>query len=111
MQRPGPMQDAFRDHHSLARIQFDGAAFEVDEQAAIGDVEEFVIVVVLVPVIFALDDTEPYYGIVHLAERLVVPLELASFRERLGVDPFERWEKNIQAGFVGKAHATDYTAP
>ena len=53
--------------------QLDGAVFEVDDESTLDHVEELVEVIVLVPVIFALDDAEPDDRVVHLAERLVVP--------------------------------------
>jgi hypothetical protein len=46
---------AFRHHEALPRGQIDGAILEIDQEVAFDDVEEFVVVVVLVPVVFALE--------------------------------------------------------
>ena len=49
------------------------AVFQVDEEPALDDVEELVLVVVLVPVVLAPDDAEPDDRVVDPAEGLVVP--------------------------------------
>src|SRR6516165_7938957 len=43
--------------------------------------KEFVVVIVLMPMILALHDAEAYNGIVHLAERLIIPLVGAGLHE------------------------------
>src|SRR5271167_685433 len=48
------MQDALWDDGALPRSKFHRAAFEIDEQLPCDYVEEFVIIIVFVPVIFAL---------------------------------------------------------
>lgn len=45
--------------------------------------EELVVVLVFVPVIFALHDSEPDDGVVDLGERLVVPL-IATVGDEVG---------------------------
>src|SRR3712207_4084621 len=47
------------------------------------DVEEFVIVVMLVPVIFALHDAKSHDRTVHSDRRLVIPLILAGINQSL----------------------------
>ena len=64
------------------------------------DMEELVVFVVLVPVVLALEHPQPYHRPIHLAERLVIPLEFASIRKSFGIDYFKRFVENIQAGFV-----------
>ena len=81
---------------TLLGYEFDGSVFEVDEEAAVDDVEEFVFVIVFVPVKFALHDAEPDDAVIHLAEGLVVPLVLAGFDERFEIDELERIEFCIQ---------------
>jgi len=43
-----------------------------------------------VPVVLAFNDHEPYDRIVHLAERLIVPLVLTSVDAPLNIDAFQR---------------------
>jgi hypothetical protein len=60
---------------------------EVDEQPALEHEEELVLVVVLVPVEVALDDTQAHDGVVDLRQRLVEPRLM---RGGLGRDVDER---------------------
>jgi hypothetical protein len=94
------MQNTFRNYKPLAGRKFDGAALQINEQLPLYDVEEFVIVGVLVPVILALHDSETNHRVIHLTERLVVPLVRACIRERLLVDNFEGFVIDVQAGVV-----------
>src|SRR5262249_60335655 len=48
------------------------------------------------PMILALHDAEAYNGIVHLAERLIIPLFGAGLHERRHIDEFERIELNVE---------------
>jgi len=58
----------------VARLERDGvAAFDVDDEPAVHDEEELVLVVVLVPVEVALDDAEADDGVVDARQRLVEP--------------------------------------
>src|SRR5262249_250332 len=54
----------------------------------------------LVPVVFPIKYAQAHHRLVHLAQRLVVPLELALIREFLLFDNFERLVVNVHAGFV-----------
>ena len=72
------MHHTARDRKSLLGHELDGAVFEVDEEPAVDNVEELIIGIVLVPVILTLEDAQANNRFVHLAERLVVPLEFAS---------------------------------
>ena len=94
------MHDAFGNDDSLARAEVDGARVvfcgggvlridEIDEQTAFDDVEELVLLLMVVPVIVSLDDAEANDGIVHVAERLVVPRVRGSVRGQLFFDYFE----------------------
>src|SRR5690242_20499776 len=83
------MQNSLGDHHALPRTEFHGAAFEINQQLSFDDVEELIIVIMLVPVIFALHHTETNYGAVHLAMRLVVPLVSAGIGEGAFVNYFQ----------------------
>jgi hypothetical protein len=68
----------------LGRAEVDGAGIvfcggrvlridEIDEQTAFDDVEELVLPLVVVPVIFPFDYSKANHRIVHLAECFVVP--------------------------------------
>jgi hypothetical protein len=89
------MDDSLRNDEALSRLERDGTIFEIDKQLALDHVEELVVCVVLVPVVRTLDDAQPHNGFVHLAERLVIPLEVAGVREKLGVDDFQWFVQNV----------------
>jgi hypothetical protein len=57
---------------------------------------------VLVPVVFAFDNTETDHRFVYLAESLVVPLVLAAIGDGFVIDYLKRSVQNIQAGLVGE---------
>jgi len=84
-----------RHNETLARRKIDRAIFEVDEQTPVDHVKEFIEFFVLVPVIFALDDTEPDDCIVHLAERLVPPFFRALIGELAHIDDLKRFMQDI----------------
>jgi hypothetical protein len=58
------MQDTLGNNGSLSRTKFDRSAFEVDQQLPLDYVEEFVVVIMLVPVVLTLytprRTTEPF---------------------------------------------------
>src|SRR5438270_4083964 len=102
LRRPRPVNYAFRYNESLARSEFNGAVFKIDEQLAFDYVEKLVVIVVFVPVIHAFDDSNSYHRSVHLAERLVVPLMRSCVGKRFFVDQLQRLMQNIQSSVVGK---------
>ena len=67
----------FGHDETLPRREFYDAVFEVDQQLAFDDVKELIVLVVLVPVIFALIMRRAD-GLIDLAERLVEPLNSPS---------------------------------
>jgi hypothetical protein len=71
---------------SLSRREFNRVVFKVDQQLSLYDIKEFVIVVVLVPVILSLHNTETNHRIIYLTEGLVVPLVLAPIGKSLLID-------------------------
>jgi hypothetical protein len=93
-------------HHALghdeALLGFEGdrAAFQIDDELPGDDIKKLIVGVVLVPVIFALDDSQANDRFVDAAEGLVVPGKLALIDERSDVDYFEGRMKNVEAGFV-----------
>ena len=83
---------------ALARLEREGLVVEIDEQAAFEHVEELILVVVLVPVVFALDHGEAHDRAVDFAQRLVEPLVRAGVGQRFFVDEFERADRERRGG-------------
>jgi hypothetical protein len=67
------VDDALGDDEPLPRPQLDHPAFQIDQQQPVHAVKEFVFVVVLVPVVLALNDAEADDRIVDLTQGLIVP--------------------------------------
>ena len=67
------MNDAPRDNEALLMPKLNTSLLEVDNETALKDKEKLVVVVVFVPVVFALHDPETNDRIVYLTQRLVVP--------------------------------------
>jgi len=107
------MHDAFGNDDSLARAEVDGAGIvfcgggvvridEVDEETAFDDVEEFVLPLMVVPVIASLHDAEANDGIVHVAKGLVVPGVRGSVCRQLLFDHFEGLVPGLKDGEIRK---------
>jgi hypothetical protein len=98
-----------RHNVTLPGRYFDSPAFEIDQQFSVDYVKEFIVGVVLVPVVFALNNGHANYRIIHLAERLVVPLVRARIGQGLLVDQLHRLVENVQARLIrislGAAHS------
>src|SRR5439155_5718110 len=93
---------------ALARRELDRAALQVDDEPPRDDVEELVLVVVLVPVVFPLHHTESHHGVVDLAERLGVPGMGAGVEQRLDVDELERPVADVEVSIVGIRRAVGH---
>ena len=104
------MQDAARHDKALSRAEFDRTSLQIDDELALNDIEELVVGVVLVPVILALHHTESDHGVIHLAERLVVPLELASVDQRLEVDNFKSAIEDVETCLIGLSGGLGHSA-
>jgi len=87
---------------ALPRHKLNYAIFEIDEEPPIKHEEEFVDVVMFMPVILTLHHGHPDNRIVHLAKRLVVPFVGASVSQLLHIDNFERSMQNVEVSFVRK---------
>ena len=109
------MDDGFGNYKSLPWQERNGAVFEpipnIDQQLAIHNVEELIIVVVLVPVVFALDSGHAHHGIIDLAQSLIEPLEIVGAGNRMDIDDLERAVQDVEASFVregrGFSHGAD----
>jgi len=58
---------------ALPWSQFDGLTLEINEKVPVENEEEFIIAIVLMPVILSLQYAKPDDGVVHFAKGLVVP--------------------------------------
>ena len=61
------MQNSFGYDKALPRSEIDDAVFQIDEQPSFHDIEELIVVIVLVPVVLAFDDTHAHDRIVDFA--------------------------------------------
>ena len=75
LRRSRAVHDAFGHDESLARLQHDSPILEIDQEKSLDDVEELVEIVVLVPVILSLHDTDSHDRVVDPAQRLVEPTD------------------------------------
>jgi len=94
------MHYALGNHHSLTRPQSDGPVFQINRQFSLDHIEELIIHIVLVPVIFSLHYTQPDHGIIYATKRLVVPLMRAGIRQGFFIDQLQRTVLNIEVGYV-----------
>src|SRR6266404_4873305 len=96
------MLNSARHDEALFGSKIDRAVFQIDQETSIDHVKEFVDVRVLVPVIFAFDDSEAHNGVIHSTQRLVPPFVGAVVHELLHVDQLQRPVQNVQVRLVGK---------
>lgn len=94
------MPDAFGNDESLPWLQINRAIFEINDEVSLQDKEEFVVVIMFVPMVLTLHDAEANNRVVHLAERLVIPLIGAGFDQSRNVHQAERWKLDIEVGSV-----------
>ena len=103
------MHDAFRYGEALVRQEFDDPPFlKVDQQAAVNDIEELVLTIMLVPMELAFDDTEPYDAVIDLAQGLVRPALGQFAANLLDVDQLEETVFDTQidgVGMLGQRHS------
>jgi hypothetical protein len=95
------VDDARRNDEALAGVELDCFVFEVDEEPSFNREEELVIVVVLVPVIFAFNDADANNGVVYFAEGLVEPLVIPGVGD-VDVDDFEWTVEDVEPGLIGE---------
>src|SRR2546427_234261 len=81
-----PMPNPFRHHETLPRSKINDLVFKIDQEMAVENEEEFVDVIMLVPVVFALQNAEPHDRVVHLTKSLVVPFVRARIDQLLNID-------------------------
>src|SRR5260370_35448166 len=96
------MPNPFRHDESLLRSKIDSFVFKIDQEMAVENKEEFVDVVMLVPVVFALQNAQPHDRVVHLTKSLVVPFICARIDQLLNINDLKRLVENVEIGFVRK---------
>ena len=94
------MLDAFGNDKSLVWLQINRAIFEIDDKVPLQDKEELIVVVMFVPVVLALQDPEANNGVVHLAERLVIPFIRARFHHGWNVHQVKGRKLDIEVSGV-----------
>ena len=89
------------DGERLPRPEFNGVgAVEFDAEQPVQDEEELILLVVFVPVEFALHDAQPHQGIADLDEGLVVSGIAGLVDQRLDVDRLQGGEQRLVANRV-----------
>jgi len=96
------MPNPFRHDETLPRSKINDLVFKIDQEMAVENKEEFVDVIMLVPVVFALQNAEPHDRVVHLTKSLVVPFVRARIDQLLHVDDFKRSMQSVQVSLVAK---------
>ena len=96
------MPNPFRHDETLPRSKINDLVFKIDQEMAVENKEEFVDVIMLVPVVFALQNAEPHDRVVHLAKSLVVPFVRARIDQLLNIDYFERLVQNVEESLIRK---------
>ena len=111
------MAHTFGHDKALLRGQINDAIFEIDQETAVQNEEELIDVLMLVPMVFALNHRHPNDRIVHPAERLVVPFIGAGVSQFLHIDYFKRSVQNVEVslvreffGALSRIHAANVTA-
>jgi hypothetical protein len=98
--RSRPVDHSSRDRKPLVRSERYRPALQVNQQRALQDEEELVLLVVLVPVEFPFQDTEPNHAVVDATEGLVEPPLLARRDEAWHIDELEKTELHVQVDVV-----------
>ena len=95
------MQHTFGNDKSLSGREVDRSLFQINQQPALDNIEKLVVIIVLVPMILALDHANANDRRVDLAERLIEP-RLTGVRKRFLIDHLQRSVQNIKSRIVGE---------
>jgi len=98
------MAYAFRNDEAVTRAELNAPILKVDQEAALDYIEELVLVIVLMPVVFALHDSKPYHGVVHCTKGLVVPGVDAVICKLLYVNEFKAAKADVHVVDVPILH-------
>jgi hypothetical protein len=96
------VHDTFGHDKTLAWSEIDETVLKLNQKVTLEHEEELVFVIVLVPVVLALHHAESYNGIVHLAERLVVPGVTAGGDKLRYVYNLKWFVMDVEMSCVGK---------
>jgi hypothetical protein len=109
------MDNPLRNYEALPRSKFNYPMFQINEEPSLNNVEEFIILIVFMPVVFPFENTQADYGAIHLAERLVEPLVCAHIGHCFLVNCLQRAIFDIETCFVrkilwGRSSVNSYTS-
>ena len=93
------MQHAFGNDKSLSGHEVDRSTFQINQQPTFDNIEKFVVIIVLVPMILALDDANADNRSVDLAKRLIEP-RFTRVGQRFLVDHLQCAVQNIKPRIV-----------
>lgn len=96
------MQDSFGNRKTLVRIQVNRPALKVDQQLPVKHEKEFIVVVMLMPMILSPNDANPHYTVVHSGEGLIEPLIFTFPNNSWNIDYLEVLELNVKLSYIGK---------
>jgi hypothetical protein len=85
---------------SFLRTKLNGSTLQIEDQQAFQHKEEFIINIVLVPVMFAVPDAETDDGVIDPAKSLVTPIHLACVDHGRNVNRCKRWKSDRWIGGV-----------
>src|SRR5262245_46106017 len=107
--RPGSVHHSLGHRESLLGIELHGAPLQIDDEFALDDIEEFIFLVVLVPVKFTLYHAEANDAIIHLAECLVKPLVFRFLLQSSNIDQLQGIEPHVRVNRVWRlsSHCID----
>ena len=80
------MRHTLWNDEALIGQELDRSPLEIHDEPTAQDVEKLIVIVVFVPMVLALHDAEPHNGVVHLAQRLIVPLVGDGPRKLVDID-------------------------
>jgi hypothetical protein len=83
-------------HEALSWSKFDGLTLQINDEVPVEDEEEFIVAIVLMPVVLALQYAKPNDGVVHLTKGLVVPPVGACLNQRWNIDHAQGRKLNIE---------------
>jgi hypothetical protein len=90
------MHNTPRNDETLIGQKFNRSTFEVDDELSTQYEEELIVVVVFVPVVFALHHAQAHYRVVYPTECLVVPLVRDGLGQRRHIDQLQWIELDVE---------------
>ena len=84
------MNDSSWHCETLSRAKLHGSFIQADDKPTLNDVEEFVLIVMFVPVKLAVTSTKPHHAIIHLTQGLTDPAFLPFLLQSMGIDYLQR---------------------